>query len=213
MRLGQWILAAAITLVLAAIVHLGTVLALPHTAPRDAWSRLADIVSDDEVTVLPAARPGNEILPMLDPNLVYGVCRYDVTDGPVGISAEMPPAYWSISLQSPQGTVFYAIDDEAAIDGTLEIEMRNPEAMRRYQLAKVDDSDRVIAVEAPTMTGFVLMRALVSRGADRGTIETMMRDTFCGPIEETVVPEVAPQDEAPEGPRLPLPPQRPEGLD
>lgn len=210
MRLGQWILVGTITLVLAAIVHFGVVLAVPYTSPQDAWSRLQDIIRDEEVAILPAALPGEEILPLLDPNLVYGVCRFDVGEGPFAVSAEMPPAYWSIAFHTPNGVIFYAIDDEAAVDGSLDIELRNPEAMRRYQLAATaEETDRVLAVEAPSRTGYVLMRALVSRGASRGELEAMMQDTYCGGIEETVVPEEAPE---PEGPRLPFPPQRPDDL-
>lgn len=209
MRIGPWILAVAITLVLAAIVHLGVVLAVPHTSPRDAWSRLQDVIRDEEVAVLPPVRPGEEILPQLDPNLVYGVCRFDVSEGPFAISAEMPSSYWSIAFQTPQGAIFYAIDDEAAIDGSLEIELRNPEAMRRYQLAATDEAAQVLAVEAPTDTGYVLMRSLVSRGATRDELEAMMADTFCGRIEETVVPEEAPE---PEGPSFPFPPSRPDDI-
>lgn len=210
MRLGQWLLVIAITLVLAAIVHFGIVLAVPYTSPQDAWARLQDVIRDEGVAILPAAQPGEEILPQLDPNVVYGVCRFDVRDGPFAVSAEMPPAYWSIAFHTPNGVIFYAIDDEAAVDGSLDIELRNPEAMRRYQLAATaDEADRVLAVGSPSRSGYVLMRALVSRGASRGELEAMMRDTYCGPIEEAVAPE---QPSEPEGPRLPFPPQRPDDL-
>ncbi|ESR22777.1 DUF1254 domain-containing protein [Lutibaculum baratangense] len=209
MRIGALVVAGAITLVLAAIIHLATVMAVPYTAPRDAWSRLAGLMEEERVARLPPARPGEEILPLLDPNLVYGVCRFDVSEGPFAISAPMPPAYWAISLQTPRGHVFYAIDDEAALDGALEIELRSPEAMRRYQLARAGEVGPVIAVEAPSATGYVLMRALVGRGARREVLEAMMDDTFCGQIEETALPEPEATPE-PERPRFPFPPPRPE---
>lgn len=213
MRLGQWVLAGAITLVLAAIVHLGTVLAVPYTGPRDAWARLSDMMHEGEVTVLPAARPGEEILPELDPNLVYGVCPYDVSEGPFAVSTEVPASYWAISLQTPQGNVFYAVDNEAAIEGAIDIELRTPEAMRRYQLAVVEEeAERVLAVEAPTRTGHVLIRALVSRGTQREEIEAMLRETFCGTIEETVVPEEPLVEPESDRPYLPVPPDRPDEL-
>jgi uncharacterized membrane protein len=195
-RLG---LLMAITVVLAAIVHIVTILVIPHFATRDAWSRINEIAEPVGVTLLPRAKPGDEVLPGLDPGIVYGVCLFDLSAGPFAITAPMPGDYWSVSFHTRNGTIFYAVNDEAATSGRFDIEVRDARQMRQFRLEYPEPDEEILTIEAPGETGFALIRGLVSAASMRPRVEAAVAATVC----ETFVPP--PPVAEPVGPPLPRP--------
>src|SRR6202011_5566941 len=71
---------------LGAVVHLVSVLALPKIATQDAYSRLTPMTKLNAVTQLPAAEPGNSVMPYLDPAFAVAICRYDLSTGPIKLT-------------------------------------------------------------------------------------------------------------------------------
>jgi uncharacterized membrane protein len=197
--LGHAALLAAITLVLAAIVHLVTILAIPHFATRDAWSRVVEIADPVGITLLPRARPGDEVLPGLDPSIVYGVCLFDLGDAPFAITAPMPGDYWSVSFHNRQGVIFYAVNDEAATSKRFDIEVRDSRQMRQFRLEYPEPDEEILTIESPNETGFALIRALVTKPSLRPRVEAAVAATVCENF--TPPPPVA----EPVGPPLPRP--------
>lgn len=196
---GRLLLLAAISVVLAAIVHLTTILAIPHFATRDAWSRVFEVADPVGISLLPRATPGDEVLPGLDPAIVYGVCLYDLSEGPFAIAAPMPGDYWSIAFHTREGTIFYAVNDEAATSGRFDIEIRNARQMRQFRLEYPDPDEEILTLEAPADVGFALIRALVTSASERPRVEAAMAATVC----ETFIPP-PPVPEA-VGPPMPRP--------
>jgi uncharacterized membrane protein len=60
---------------LGAIVHLVSVLALPRIASQDAYSRLTPTAKLNTVTLLPPADPSYTLMPFMDPAFAVAVCR------------------------------------------------------------------------------------------------------------------------------------------
>ena len=69
--------------VLGAIVHLVSVLALPRIASQDAYSRLTPTTKLNAVTQLLPADPSYTLMPYMDPAFAVAVCRYDLSGGPL----------------------------------------------------------------------------------------------------------------------------------
>ena len=117
---AQFALATVCGLVLAAIVHLTAVLAMPWLAEQDAFSRLRATVSADRSEIVSA--PGQQAtwLPYPDPNVALATCAYTLDEGPVRVSARTGPLFQSLSLHARGGGVVFAITDRAAIRGALE---------------------------------------------------------------------------------------------
>lgn len=197
--IGQIAFLAAVTLVLAAILHILTILAIPHFATRDAWSRITAIADPAGITLLPRPLPGDEPLPGLDPSMVYGVCLYDLTEGPLAISAPMPDHYWSVAFHTRDGIIFYAVNDEAAVARRFDIELRDARQMRQYRVAYPEADETVLTIEAPSPTGFALFRALVAAPSLRAEVEAAVAAISCTTLLPT---QPAP---VPEGPPLPPP--------
>jgi uncharacterized membrane protein len=102
----QLIIAAPIA---AGILHISATLAAPYLTATSAYSRLAPELPVNKMQVLPAAAPGAEPLPFLSPDARYAMCRFDTSDGPVSVSATLPPdPGWMLAVLSPQGDNIYA---------------------------------------------------------------------------------------------------------
>ena len=156
MRWLLWLLAGAL---LGGIVHLLTVLILPSTATQDAYSRLSPIAPVNTVAAVPAPSQ-NAVIPFMDPAFAAAVCRYDLSNGPLKLTAPVSTAYISVSFYTRRGVAYYAINDRAAGRRVIELDLMT--SAQRSQLPddeEVTAADRLI-VESPTTTGLIVLRAL-----------------------------------------------------
>jgi len=94
----RWLLLTFTGIVLGGIVHLATVLYLPRTATNDAYSRLASNAPINTMMALPQPSPAAAVVPYMDPAFASAVCRYDLSKGPIKLSAPVSQAYTSVSF-------------------------------------------------------------------------------------------------------------------
>jgi uncharacterized membrane protein len=156
----RWLLWLIAGVLLGGIVHLLTVLLLPRTASQDAYSRMAPIAPVNAMAPVPEPSPQNAVIPFMDPAFAAAVCRYDLSNGPLKLSAPVSTAYTSVSFYSRRGVVYYAINDRAAGRRVIELDLMT--AAQRNALPddeEVTAADRLI-VESPTATGLIVLRAL-----------------------------------------------------
>ena len=152
-----WVIAGAL---LGGIVHLGTVLVLPGTATQDAYSRLVPLAPVNAVVAVPAPSAQNAAMPFMDPAFAAAVCRYDLSDGPIKLTAPVRAAYTSVSFYSRRGVAYYAINDRAAGRRVIELElMTSAQRAEQPEEEDVTAADKLI-VESPTTTGLIVLRAL-----------------------------------------------------
>ena len=145
--------------VLGLVVHLVSVLALPRIATQDAYSRLTPMTKLNGVTQLPLADPNTSPMPFMDPAFATAVCRYDLTNGSIKLTAPVSQAYTSVTFYTRNGIAYYAINDRAAGRRMIELDLMTP-AQREALPAEEDvtSADRLI-VESPTSTGLIVVRA------------------------------------------------------
>ena len=157
----RWLLLTFTGIVLGGVVHLATVLYLPRTATNDAYSRLAPNAPVNTMTMLPQPTPIGAVVPYMDPAFASAVCRYDLSNGPIKLSAPVSQAYTSVSFYERFGAAYYAITDRAAGRRVIELDLMTEK--QRAQVPEDEDStaaDRLI-VESPTLTGLIVVRALI----------------------------------------------------
>src|SRR5437868_3684330 len=156
----RWLLWIFAGVLLGGIVHLVTVLILPSTATQDAYSRLLPLAQPNTVAPVPAPTPQNAVLPFMDPAFAAAVCRYDLSEGPLKLTAPVRAAYTSVSFYTRRGVAYYAINDRAAGRRVIELELMT--SAQRAELPEEEDvtaADRLI-VESPSTTGLIVLRAL-----------------------------------------------------
>ena len=99
----RWVLWLLAGVLLGGVVHLATILLLPRTATRDAYARIEPIVPVNSFTLLPAPQSDNAPLPFMDPAFATSVCRYDLSNGWLKLTAPVSQAYTSVTFYTRTG--------------------------------------------------------------------------------------------------------------
>ena len=156
-RLALWILGA---MLLAGIVHLSTVLAMPQAATQDAYSRLVPLTPVNAVVPLAPPTAQAATMPFMDPAFAVAVCRYDLSGGSLKLNTPVSLAYTSVTFYTRNSVAYYAINDRAAGRRAIELDLMTLE--QRAEMPEEEDvtaADRLI-IESPTKTGLIVLRAL-----------------------------------------------------
>jgi uncharacterized membrane protein len=152
-----WILSG---LILGGIVHLSTVLAMPQAATQDAYSRLTPLTPVNAMVPLAAPTVDTTIMPFMDPAFAAAVCRYDLSNGSIKLTAPVSQAYTSVTFYTRKSVAYYAINDRAAGRRTIELDLMTPE--QHADMPEEEDvtaADRLI-IESPSTVGLIVLRAL-----------------------------------------------------
>ncbi len=173
-------------LVVAGIVHIASIFAMPRLAPRDAFARMSAVTAPHRLTLLPATTSGAGA-PFDDPALAQGVCRFDLSQGPVRLRATLhPDALMLMSFHGRHGQIFYSMTDRSATRGKLDVLL-----VTRQQLDAVEANDpedelpQDLRIIAPTLEGFLLFRALAEFPGDMEDAEKRIQAIFCGLDKDT----------------------------
>ena len=161
----------ALGLVVAVLMHLLTVWALPRLIMRETMSRIAQ---ETAAQPAPQAATGVYLPPPTDhtqrrivmpsPDLLYATCALDLSRGPVRITAEVAhPRYWSVALYGANSDNFFVVNDRStavrSATGTL-LDLRIlPPGTERATTAADGEST---VVEAPSRKVLLLMRLLLT---------------------------------------------------
>ncbi|GJE56879.1 MULTISPECIES: DUF1254 domain-containing protein [Methylobacterium] len=165
---GRLILATLCGLVLAGIVHIVTVRAIPYFAQGDAFSLARSSESLDHplrihsLAVAGVPAPAEAWLPIPDPAVAVGVCAYDLDDGPMRVSARTGALTLSIAVHSRKGA-FYAVTDQAAVRGSLDLVIMT-RAQYDEALASEDENqvNRDVRIVAPEREGYAVVRVIAA---------------------------------------------------
>lgn len=175
---GRLVVATLTALVLAAIVHIGAILAMPYFAEVDALSRLEATATNSAAEIVGA--DGEGWLPAPDPAVSIGACAYNLDEGPLRVSARTRNLFQSISLHSRGSAVYYALTDRAAVRGALDLVVMT-QAQLDATLAGEDEDEpsRDVRIVAPGRTGFVIVRVLAAFPSQRPEALEAVRAVAC----------------------------------
>ncbi len=161
LQLLPWFLA---TLIVAGIVHIGSILAMPRLATEDAFARVARVAPLHKMTILSVAQGKPNLFPFEDPATVQAVCRFDLRTGPLRLRGKLSgEGLTLISFRNRFGTAFYAMNDRGTSRGDL-----NVVVVTRAQLEEIEANDpedelpSELRLVSPSLEGFVLLRALAA---------------------------------------------------
>ncbi|MDP4026223.1 hypothetical protein Q8W71_26710 [Methylobacterium sp. NEAU 140] len=177
--------ATLVGLVVAGIVHIAAVLAIPVLSDADAASRARASESlEHPQTVYTVATgddpsPPEAWLPIPDPAVAVGVCAYDLADGPMRVSARTGPLALSLAAHGRRGA-FYAVTDQAAVRGALDLVILT-RAQYDEALAEDDENEpsRDVRIVAPEGRGFVVVRVLAGLPSQRPAANAAVQAVSC----------------------------------
>jgi uncharacterized membrane protein len=178
-----WIGWTALTLAIAAAVHIFSIHFLPHIVMSRAMAQMGAVN-----TIHHGARATAEIHGVVrpSPDLLYSVCPYDVSKEPVLIVADVPAGtYWSVSMFDADTNNFFVLNDRR-VSGTIMLTLLSadtpPDRMHPTRAPENSKSSNVRTVEAPTARGLILFRTLVNDEKNLAAIEGARRRAFCAPL-------------------------------
>jgi len=158
----RWLTTIFAGLLLGALVHLVSVLALPRIASQDAYSRLERLTPVNAVKALPLADPASAPLPFMDPAFAVAICRYDLASGPIKLAVPVSQAYTSVSFYTDGDIAYYAINDRSAGRKVIELDlMTETQRTALPEDEEITAADRLI-VDSPTATGLIVLKALAA---------------------------------------------------
>ena len=177
MTARRWIRLGAVTLVLAAGLHGLIVWLIPHAITLAFVRGVSKRVGYNTVLMppLPTHRSRSVVAP--SPDLLYAVCVFDVSAGPVRISARPPRGYWSLSLYDRNSDNFFGINDNEVKGETVELILTLGPADAGIK-AKFPSATYV---QTPRSIGVMLSRILVLDPANMQAERDAQASVRCGP--------------------------------
>jgi uncharacterized membrane protein len=169
-------------LMLAGIVHIVAILAIPTLSRNDAANAYRELGAEGHAEALPV--PGLPALREADPEVVTAVCGYDLSAGPVRVVARTGTLPLGLTLHRQGGGVLYAITDRAAIRGRLEfLVMTEAQHDERIAADEEGQTSRELRIVSDTGRGLIVARVLTRLPSDRPDADELATGVACGPAD------------------------------
>lgn len=168
----RWLVAVLGLGLIGVAAHIVVLHALPYVIMRIAMSRISGSAAVNTAIFPPRATATARTIVRPSPDLLYAVCVFDLSDGPVHLSAQPPTTYWSLSAFADNTDNFFVINNAALQQPTVEVLL-------------VAAGDSVVAapgvrvVESPSRRGIVLTRSLLLSDAEQPEIDRLRRTFRC----------------------------------
>src|SRR5262245_4525802 len=172
----------AAAVLLGGIVHICATFASSLSATGQAYRLLAERLPTNGMVVLPLQAPGRQILPFLPPDMLYAMCRYDLSDGPVAVTASVLDAGWALSVHTPDGRNLYVLPGLPRRRTNVSFVIV-PSAPDTTSVPRRDSAaDTQIA--SPAIEGVVILRAPLRGLAWTAETEAALQTAACTPVKQ-----------------------------
>ena len=173
MNRREWIPWIAPTVAVAALVHLGTLYLLPRRIEARVLTRMGP-----PNTMRFAKRPDEESRGVVrpSPDLLYSACPFDLSKGPLKITARVPHStYWSVSAFDDATNNFFVRNDQQIAGDSIEIIALRP----GMALPPLDAAPVRVVLFAPTDKGLFLIRLLINDEKNLPALDALRRQASC----------------------------------
>ncbi|MBX8824544.1 hypothetical protein [Ochrobactrum sp. SFR4] len=106
----QFLYAITLGLIGAAIVHIAIILLVPDDASETLWKRVEALGPAESFHRLEGANWAKR----RDPLMRSAACRFDLTNGPVHISAVGKVPFWSLAIYNHVGDITFSLNDQVS---------------------------------------------------------------------------------------------------
>lgn len=172
MKLLKWV--AAISLIAWAGQYL-LAMVMPNLIMEVLYHRAGNEVGYNQLAVPGVPDETSRSVVRPSPDLIYGNCVYNLEDGPVIISAQVPARYWSMQFYQMNTDNFAGITNQRAerhrVGSVVEVTLVGPGEDPKNYPGEV--------IQSPTDRGIMLLRA--SAMGDRAEQMRALENSFCDP--------------------------------
>lgn len=134
-------------------------------------------------TAMPSSRPDHTSRGVVrpSPDLIYTICIFDVSEGPVLLSAPVQDSYVSLSGFAANTDNFFAIND-SKIQSDASGQRRFEVVLRGDAMPPAPIPENATVVHAPTNKGIVLFRSLVGSEEQLKELYKIQAQQRCDPL-------------------------------
>lgn len=175
------ILAVAIGLVGAVMLHIVIILSIPHFAGGKAWAKVEALGTPGQFHAIGAGEAGH-VLSHADPYLRSAVCVFDASAGPVHIADGDAPPFWSLAVFDPQSNEVYSMNDRTAVERRVDLTLATPLQLIALRRSTPDALSRSILVELPEPKGYVVLRTIAQDETWNRIADRFLSDAECAPV-------------------------------
>ena len=172
------LVAAFAGVLLGAAMHIGIVLLVPLFAVTDAWTQMATLGADGMFRLLPLPTSTRAAL-AVDPRLMSAVCRFDLTDGPARIRANLPDAFWSVALLDRRARNLYSLNDSSSEQSRLDLVVATPAQAATFAPNPPATAQTAIIAALPLDAGIAVIRVFVSDAAAAPEVSAALTAAEC----------------------------------
>jgi uncharacterized membrane protein len=177
-RSREWYFWIAATILVAMVVHLGSVYALPRLIMTRALTRMGP-PNVMHYGKRPDANSRGIVRP--SPDLLYATCPYDLANGPLRVTMRVThAAYWSVSAFDSATNNFFVRNDRQIAGDRFELVV-----LRRGQTLPPLAAPESALVFSPSDRGLVLLRSVIDNERHLPALEAVLHQSHC----ETVAPK------------------------
>jgi len=177
-----WFYRGLSLLAIAVLVHLLAVWSAPRLIMQVLMHGAAaqSLNMQNKAAFPPAVTAASRSIVMPSPDLLYSVCVFDVSGGPVRVTANPAlPSYWSIALYAANSDNFFVINDRQAAGQPIDLWLVS--AGTNTHTAAVPTGSQVVVT--PSDHGFLLMRVLTGDyEAEKSVVEPARRTLNCSKV-------------------------------
>lgn len=179
-RLSKTILAVALGLILAACVHLLTILAMPTLGEKNVYHRAAALHATTDTIVFMQPALSDQIPPFFDPAVAMSACAFNLAEGALRVIAAVASMPMSLSVHDEKGGVLYAIPDRAATRGQIAVVLMTRRQLdERVARDNEDEPVRDLRVPLTGARGLVVLRAVGQFPSQKAMAEAAAGSLSC----------------------------------
>jgi uncharacterized membrane protein len=172
----RWIVRIVMVLVLAAGFHLATIMLYPYGIMLALSKKNAKAGREfNRFYHAPRVTSASRTVVRPSPDLLYSAAAFDISKGPLKISALVPDTYWSLSFYATNTDNFFVVNDRELDSEKAEFLLVGPDT-------PVPESGNAKVVVAPTERGAVLIRMLITDETRVEELVRLQRSAVCEPV-------------------------------
>jgi uncharacterized membrane protein len=176
-----WLVTAA---VMGLATHVAYALFMPSSNFSGAIDDAVEGASDSQFKILtPEIQQG--FVPFAAANDIVGVCRFDVSQAPFKVTANLPQGYWSFAVYTVRGKQVYAINDTQADAENFTVELKRSEGLIASVFGNEAEAGELVLtdigyqISVTEKQGIALLWMAVADPLLRKEAEDMMNKSRC----------------------------------
>lgn len=179
----QVLFAVVTGLIGAALLHLVIVLLLPDFSERDAYTR---VLAEGEIHRFHrlGESPDRAGLSKDDPFVEVSVCAFDVSEGPVRLTAPNGGVpFWSLAVYDQSSNEVFSINDRTSAGGVLDVVIATPVQLTSLRQSMPQAVSQSVLVETRQAEGYAVLRSLAPQRSFADIASTFLSQATCTPFE------------------------------